>query len=280
MPERRPIDVDRRETGEREVPTRSGPGRFREVRHFPEIDSTNRYALDAARAGAPEGLVVVADHQTAGRGRLGRAWEAAPGSSLLVSALLRPPVRLATRVVQAAGLALADAVEAVAGVGAGLKWPNDLIVGDRKLAGILVEAQLGAAPPAVVVGIGCNVNWTAVPGDLAASATACNLEAGRPVDRDALLDALLVRLDTRLDALGDPSLLADYRDRLFTLGQRVRAETSSSVVTGIAVDVAADGELVVEDDNGARVTILAGNVVRLRPEADDVRDRGPRGGAR
>jgi BirA family biotin operon repressor/biotin-[acetyl-CoA-carboxylase] ligase len=223
--------------------------------------------------------VVVADFQRAGRGRLGRTWQAAPGASLLVSVLLRPPARLATRVVVAAGLALSDAVERVAGVPAGLKWPNDLVVGDRKLAGILAEADMAGAEPAVVVGLGCNVNWETLPADLAATATACNLEAGRPVDRDELLDAFLAALDTRLDALAEPTLLADYRARLVTFGQRVRAETAGGVVTGTAVDVGGTGELVVETERGERVTIVAGDVVRLRPEAVPLRDRGAGGGA-
>jgi BirA family biotin operon repressor/biotin-[acetyl-CoA-carboxylase] ligase len=262
MPPARPLNGD---AGEYEVLTRPGPGRFREIRRFAEIDSTNRYALDAARAGEPAGLVVVADHQTAGRGRLGRTWTAPPGASLLVSALLRPPTQLATRAGLAGGLALAEAVEAVTGVQPGLKWPNDLMVGERKLAGILAEAQLDAAGPAVVVGIGCNVNWDAVPEELAGTATACNLEAGRPVDRDALLDALLTRLDEHLDRLDEPRLLVDYRNRLITLGQRVRVETPGAVVSGTAVDVGDAGELLVRDDAGSTARVLAGDVVRVRP---------------
>ena len=115
-------------------------GRWR-VRHFALIDSTNRYLLDEARAGAESGLVAVADHQTAGRGRFDRRWEAPPGSSLLVSVLLRPvPVDAGHRAMTATALALADAVEAVAGFAPELKWPNDLVVGDRKLAGLLAES--------------------------------------------------------------------------------------------------------------------------------------------
>ncbi len=130
----------------------AGADRFA-VRRFASIDSTNRWVLDEARAGAPEGLVAVADHQAAGRGRRGRTWEAAPGSSLLVSVLLRPgawrPALGPDRVhllTMAAGLALADAVGLVAGIEAGLKWPNDLVVGDRKLAGLLAEAERQRLP--------------------------------------------------------------------------------------------------------------------------------------
>ena len=167
-------------------------GRWR-VEWFSTLDSTNRHALDAARDGAPAGLVVVADEQTAGRGRLGRTWEARPGSSLLVSVLLRDPGDPA-RAVMAAGVALAAAVEDVAGIEVGLKWPNDLVVDDRKLAGLLAEAE----GDALVVGAGCNVNWESFPEELRATATACNLEAGRPVDHDALLDAFLDRFAAAL----------------------------------------------------------------------------------
>ena len=159
----------------------ASPTSFGEVRWLSEIDSTNRYLTDEARAGAPTGLVVVADHQTAGRGRLGRTWVAPPGASLLVSLLLRPTVAADRRhlLVMAAGLAMAEAVEAETGVVAGLKWPNDLLVGERKLAGILAEV----AGDALVVGIGVNIEWHEVPAELSAIATACNLEGGRPTTR-------------------------------------------------------------------------------------------------
>jgi len=144
--------------------------RFRDVRRFASIDSTNRYLLDEARAGAPEGVVAVADHQTAGRGRLGRTWEAPAGANLLCSVLLRPDLAPEERHLATAAVALAalDAVEALppalglAGQ-VGVKWPNDLVDrSGRKLAGVLAEADLAASPagpPPLVVGIGINVGW-------------------------------------------------------------------------------------------------------------------------
>ena len=191
-------------------------GRWR-VEHFAELDSTNRHVLDAARAGAADGLVAVADVQTAGRGRLDRTWQAPPGSSLLVSALVRTPGD-AGPVVMAAAVALAGAVDRVAGVPARLKWPNDLVVGDRKLAGLLAERD----GEALVVGAGCNVNWERFPDDLEGTATSCNLEAGHPVDRDELLVAFL---DGFAAVLGQGGGVVDeYRARLATLGRRVRVE--------------------------------------------------------
>jgi BirA family biotin operon repressor/biotin-[acetyl-CoA-carboxylase] ligase len=221
------------------------------------LDSTNRYALDVARDGADDGLVVVADVQTAGRGRLGRTWEAPPGSSLLVTVLLRRgPQR---RAVMAAGLAMAAAVEEVAGLDVALKWPNDLLVGDRKLAGLLAEAE----DDAVAVGAGCNVNWESFPEELAEIATACNLEAGAPVDRDALLDAYLDALTLTL-AQGD-AIVSEYRARVATIGRTVRVHrVRGEELEGTAVDVADDGALVVRDSNGDDHTIVAADVIHLR----------------
>lgn len=244
----------------------SEPTRTWTIRRFAELDSTNRQLLDEARTGAPEGMVAVADHQTAGRGRLDRTWEAPPSSSLLVSVLLRPALdpNGAHRVVMAAALALADAVGAVAGFMPDLKWPNDLVVGERKLAGLLAEREPGTADvrPAVIVGAGVNVNWTEFPPELAATATACNLEAGRAVDRDALLDEYLERLGRRLDALD--AVPSDYRARLATIGRRVRVEQANDTIIGVAVDVRDAGELVLRDDSGAEHVITTADVVHLR----------------
>src|SRR5215213_8668179 len=192
--------------------------RFVDVRWVDETDSTNSRLLEEARAGAPEGVVLVADHQTAGRGRLGRRWEAPPGSSLLVSVLVRPdvPVDRGHLVTMAAGLAASDACQAVAGVRPGLKWPNDLVVDDAKLAGLLAESVVeGDALRALVVGMGLNL--TAAPAE---GATALADHTAAAVDRRTLLDAWLTRLDARLDGLDE--VLADYRPRCATLGRQVR----------------------------------------------------------
>lgn len=236
------------------------------VRRLAEVDSTNRYALDAARAGEPAGLVVVADHQTAGRGRLGRTWEAPAGASLLVSVLLRPAMRpdAVHLLTMAAGLAMADAVEEAAGFAPTLKWPNDLLVGTRKLAGMLTEAEvLDGEVRAVVVGIGVNVQWDEFPPEIAETATACNLVAGHDVSRDALLEAFLARYAERLDDLD--AVPEAYRTRLGTLGRRVRIELADDEFEGVATGVLGDGSLVVLADDGVRRVVTAGDVVHLRP---------------
>ena len=239
-------------------------GRFGDVRWVAETESTNRDVLDAARDGAADGLVVVAAHQRAGRGRLGRTWSAPPGASLLMSVLLRPALAPDDRhqVVMAAALAMAEAVEATTGVVATLKWPNDLLVGDRKLAGILAEA----AGDAVVVGIGVNLDWPEIPPELEGIATATNLEGGRPTSREAVLDAFLTGYEVRLADLD--TTVNDYRARLGTVGRRVRVERADSQLVGVATGVDEHGRLLVEVD-GVTQAVAAGDVVHLRDAPED-----------
>ncbi len=240
----------------------ASPTTFADVRWLPEVDSTNRYVMDEARAGAAQGLVVVADHQTAGRGRLGRKWVAPPGASLLVSVLLRPSIAAEGWhvLVMAAGLAMAEALQTTTGVVAGLKWPNDLLVGDRKLGGILAEAS----GDALVVGIGVNIEWSEVPDDLTLIATACNLEGGVAVTRSVVLDEFLARYSARLGDL-DASRAA-YEARLTTVGQRVRVEQTDGVLVGVARGVDELGRLLLVNDDGTVESITVGDVVHLRPE--------------
>ena len=168
----------------------------------------------------------------------------------------------------AMGLAACDAIEAVAGFRPRLKWPNDLVwpgdgaAPDRKLAGILAEAHWPSEHEvAVVVGIGINVNWPhALPDELEAIATAVNHVAGHDVDRDAIVDVLLRRLDARYDQLLDGSIVDAWRGSSATLGRRVRVDLGTDVIEGIARDVTDEGHLVVDDR-----TITVGDVVHLRP---------------
>ncbi len=252
---------------------------FTDVRRFDSIDSTNRYLLDEARNGAPEGVVAVAGHQTAGRGRLGRLWEAPSGSNLLVSVLLRPDLAPDQRHLAAGVVALA-AVDAVAGSVAldlGIKWPNDLLAADgRKLAGVLAEADLTGSPgpdhAPIVVGIGINANWPALDSDLPAGlvgmATSLRQLSGRPVDLDELLQALLAALAPRVADLRTPAgrsrQAADFRDHCATLGTRVRIELAGDRFEGTATGLTPEGHLVVEVGGVSRI-VVAGDVVHVRP---------------
>jgi BirA family biotin operon repressor/biotin-[acetyl-CoA-carboxylase] ligase len=231
--------------------------RFTDLREFDAIDSTNTYLLAEAKGGAPEGVVAIADYQRAGRGRLGRTWTAAPGASLLASILLRPSGLAADRrhlLTSAVGLAALSAVESVAGLVAELKWPNDLLLGDRKLAGILAEAE----GDAVVVGLGVNVT-SAPPG-----AAAVNDEAGRTIDRGQLLEALLIDLDRWYGRWDD--VAATYRDRCATVGREVRVDLPGRILTGLAEAINDGGHLLIRPSGGGElVEVTAGDVVHLRP---------------
>ncbi len=242
-----------------------------DVRRFEELDSTNSYLLDEARRGAPAGTVALADHQRAGRGRLGRQWESPPGSGLLCSVLLRPTLEPASLYLVTAALALAavDACRDAAGVRSGIKWPNDLVVGEAKVAGVLAEADLTAAggpvgSVAVVAGIGVNVTWPGPPG---AGGTSLAEAAGRPVERDRLFDALLSALSPRVDALDSPrgraGLAEELRGRCVTLGRDVRVELAGRTVIGRASGLTPDGHLLVDAASGTE-EVAAGDVVHLR----------------
>lgn len=267
--------------------------RFADVRWVSETGSTNADALELARQGEAEGVVLVADHQTAGRGRLGRTWQAPVGGSLLCTILLRPPAAIAPATTMAVAVSAASAVEELTGRAPRLKWPNDLVWPgdgsdpDRKLAGILAEVDWPAASQissgwrepkpgerlVVAVGIGINVAWgDDVPADLADLAVALDhLTAPEvPPARVDLLVAMLRHLDERYAALldgaaGTAALQDAWRERSATLGRRVRIDLGADDLEGTAVDITDEGHLVVETLEGDRRTIAVGDVVHLRP---------------
>ena len=234
-----------------------------------ETGSTNADVVAAAATGAPEGLVRVAEHQVAGRGRLDRAWTAPVRSSLTFSMLLRPPATSRPSwgwLPLLAGLAVATTVSRLGEVDARLKWPNDVLVGDRKVAGLLAEV----VGDAVVVGIGINVSLRAdelpVP-----TATSLLLAGSEVVDRDPVLRAVLRELSRRYvawrSADGDPlvtGLLADYRATSATIGRDVTVHLPGGATrSGRAVDVDEQGRLVVAGDDGVDA-LAAGDVVHVR----------------
>jgi BirA family biotin operon repressor/biotin-[acetyl-CoA-carboxylase] ligase len=236
------------------------------LRVVAETGSTNADLADAARAGAPEGTVLVAERQTAGRGRLGRQWQSPPRAGLAVSVLLRPkavPVARYGWLPLLAGIALVESVRRVSDVDAYLKWPNDLLLpGDRKCGGILAEV---VAPGAVVLGIGLNVSLRE---DELPRPDATSLAlAGAPTDRDPLLRQLLRSLALGYSRWLDGSVRDDYLPHCGTIGRRVRVELpDGGVREGVAVDVDDDGRLVVSTPEGpdSRLTVAAGDVVHVR----------------
>jgi BirA family biotin operon repressor/biotin-[acetyl-CoA-carboxylase] ligase len=230
--------------------------RFKDVRFMDVVDSTNRVVSKLADAGEPEGLVVAADLQTAGRGRLDRSWDAEPGSGLLVSLLLRPaelPVARWHLLTAATAVAARSACAQVAGVTPDIKWPNDLLLGERKLAGILAEGSANA----MVIGMGLNVH-SGPPGSAHLDGT-----AERRVSRTSLLVAWLAALD---GLLGRWEAVTDrYRAECSTIGREVVVEkVGGARLPGRAERIDEHGRLVVRGGDGELTTVSVGDVTHLR----------------
>lgn len=236
-----------------------------------ELPSTSDRAKALADAGAPHGAVVIAERQTAGRGRRGRTWASPPGRNVHLSAVLRPalPLHRAPELTLVASVALCEAVRG-AGVAAGIKWPNDLLAGGRKLCGILTE--MAAEPERVewvVLGVGVNVNAAAedLPPELREAATSLAIERGAPVPRAAFVAGALGLLETWLDrhqAGGFDGIRDAWRRLSDTLGREVRVEVDGRVVEGVAEDIDEQGGLLVRA-GGRLERISSGDVVHLRP---------------
>jgi BirA family biotin operon repressor/biotin-[acetyl-CoA-carboxylase] ligase len=235
------------------------------VEHFEEIDSTNKWLVQRARDGSAEGHVAMANFQSNGRGRLDRHWESPPGASLLCSVLLRPDIDAGQLqlVVAAVALALRAALVRLCGVRPALKWPNDLVVDDAKLAGLLGEVVITPSGTAVVVGFG--VNLTSSPSIV--NSTSVLVASGVSLSARGLLDIVLEELESRRERLdnatGREALRAEYEGALATLGQHVRVEGVGEVHVGRARRVDDVGRLVVDVD-GEMVAFFAGDVVHLR----------------
>jgi BirA family biotin operon repressor/biotin-[acetyl-CoA-carboxylase] ligase len=241
----------------------------RKVIYYRSIGSTNDVARELAAQGAPEGTLVIADEQTAGKGRLGRRWLAPPGTSLLMSLLFRPhflALYQAQRLTMVCSLAVAEAIGTVTGLAAAIKWPIDIVVQGRKVGGILTE--LGATSEGldyVIVGLGLNVNLdfgtVEAMEELAATATSLSQELGREVSRLALLWRTLENVEDRYQRLQVGELPhGEWASRLITLHNHVMVDTPQGVVEGWAEGVDADGALILRTNRGERQRVLAGDV--------------------
>ena len=239
-------------------------------RHYDSVASTQAEAAAWAEAGAAAGALVTADHQREGRGRLGRLWADEPSRDLALSLILRP--RLAPEhlglVPLAAALAVADALDAHAS-GVALKWPNDVLLDERKVAGILAETRWracasGSQSPTVLLGVGVNVNRRAFPADLADRATSLRLASGREHDRTAVLAALLLALEKRL-AFAPEAIVEEAESRLLSLSRPVRVGfpgTDREPLAGTALGLGADGALRLGTPEG-EVRVHAGETTVL-----------------
>jgi BirA family transcriptional regulator, biotin operon repressor / biotin---[acetyl-CoA-carboxylase] ligase len=213
---------------------------------YAEVGSTNDLASAMADRNAAEGLVVLADRQTAGRGRLGRTWASPGGAGVYASVVLRPSVTAATLLTIAAGVAVAEGIASATGLSPHVKWPNDVQVGGRKLAGILAEGAVGH----VVLGIGINVQSAAFPPDVAARATSIEAELSRPVDRGLVLAECLAALASRYRELqngrGRQVVDAWRRRAAPMLGRPVEWESAGTHLVGLAENIDDEGALIVK----------------------------------
>jgi BirA family transcriptional regulator, biotin operon repressor / biotin---[acetyl-CoA-carboxylase] ligase len=255
------------------APDRLGPaelaphlaGLWRRIEWREELDSTQRLARELARRDAEEGTTVIAERQTAGRGRLGRQWHSPAGLNLYASIVLRPPLppSAVPCLALVVGLAVVDAVRDVAGLAAALKWPNDVLLDGRKAAGILTEMEAEIERVRfVVAGIGVNVNAVDFPPELVSKATSLRLAGGRPVDRAAFTGGLLGALEgryTRFLAAGFAAMRSEWEACSALTGKEVRVTAPEGEVAGHVLGVDDDGALRLAGPRG-ELRVLAGEV--------------------
>jgi BirA family biotin operon repressor/biotin-[acetyl-CoA-carboxylase] ligase len=235
-----------------------------QILRYQDVSSTNDVAARLAEQGAAEGCVVVAEAQSAGRGRQGRVWASPPGAGLYVSAVLRPDAAIAPLLTLAAGVAIVEGIAMASGLRASLKWPNDVFVDRRKLAGILAEAGTAAGGRGhVVLGFGINLVPAAFPPDIAARATSVEGELGRPIDPGLLLSACLAQLASRYGDLQEgraASVLEVWRQHAAPmLRRRVECDIGERRARGVAEDIDDAGALLVRTDAGV-VRVISGEV--------------------
>jgi BirA family biotin operon repressor/biotin-[acetyl-CoA-carboxylase] ligase len=232
------------------------------VIYYPSLPSTNDAAKEEAQKGASEGTVIVADEQTAGRGRIRRGW-LSPKGSIAFSIILYPEVAYLPSLIMVASLGVVHCIEKVTGLKAEIKWPNDVLIKGKKVCGILIESEVkGKRVDYAVLGIGVNVNikLSDFP-EILPSATSLSHELGRKVSRLELLRCLLAEIEKLYLALpsGD-EVFREWRDNLVTLGKRVKVSSGETSYEGIAESVASDGSLLLRQPDGSLTKIVAGDV--------------------
>lgn len=231
-----------------------------------EVDSTNEEAKRQGGAGAPDGSLFLAERQSSGKGRLGRSWSSLPGEGIWMSVLLRPditPYEVA-KITLIAGLAVCRALRSASGVDARIKWPNDIVVGGKKLVGILTEmAAESDRINYVVTGIGINVNQKQFPEEISAKATSLYLETKTPWARAPLVRSVLCELEDFYDRFiteASFDLLIPYKELCVSLGRQVSVQRGDQTITGTAVDINSKGELVIQTKEGNLFPINSGEV--------------------
>jgi BirA family biotin operon repressor/biotin-[acetyl-CoA-carboxylase] ligase len=237
-----------------------------EVTCYPSLSSTNDVAKRRAKEGAKEGTVIIAEEQTAGRGRIKRRW-LSPRGSIALSIILYPPLAYLPSLIMVASLAVADSIEEVTDLKAQLKWPNDVLVNGKKICGILVESDVrGDKVDYAVIGTGINININ--PADfprIAPLATSLSHELGREVSRREVVQSLLAHTEKLYLALEDgDTVFRRWRERLVTLGKEVKVSSGDASYQGIAESVSSDGSLLLRQPGGSLLKIVAGDVTLRR----------------
>jgi len=259
------------------------------IHRFDEVGSTNDVALEMARKGAPEGTVVLARSQTKGRGRRGRTWLAKPGESLILTTILRPPPERYRQMAFVAAVAVAECLEQECGLEPQIKWPNDVLINDRKICGVLTESASGA----VVIGIGVNVLQTDFPEEIANRATSVAIEqictplalsnevypsadrpglpsangagCSQPIGVDALAESIVRHLFAAYE-LSFEEILVRWRKYIWGLGRPVDVTTEGGTITGMITGIDSDGALLIDEDGGIRRVLSADAInVRMSP---------------
>jgi len=232
------------------------------VLYFPSVTSTNDIARRQAKVKAPEGIVVIADRQTSGRGRLRREW-VSPQGNIAVTVVLYPSRKDLHFLTMLASLAVLYSIEKTTGLRCQLKWPNDVMINGKKVCGILLESQVSAeSAEYAIVGIGINVNMKlAEYPEISAIATSLTDEMGKVISRVVLLQNLFVEMEKLyLRLQGGESLLAEWREHLVTLGKSIHVRSGDEVFEGIAEAVAEDGSLMLRCADGRLTKFMAGDV--------------------
>jgi BirA family biotin operon repressor/biotin-[acetyl-CoA-carboxylase] ligase len=241
------------------------------LHYFETLDSTNRVALSLAREGVSEGTVVISDEQTAGRGRLKRVWQSPPGCNLYTSVILRPTVALSeiSQITLLAGVAVAETLASICPEGVTIKWPNDIMIRDRKVCGILTESVEAGGSLAVIVGIGGNVNIGKDDFDPAYRDTATSLleETGREHSREELAFLLFGRLEAwykDLQETGFTEVRKAWLSRSEMMGKRIRIGFRDEVHEGTVQGIDHNGVLLISDEQGEILRITAGDATILK----------------
>ncbi|KAE9636214.1 MAG: BirA family transcriptional regulator [Epulopiscium sp.] len=239
----------------------------RKIVHYHQIDSTNKEAKKLAASGEKEGTIVISEEQLAGRGRLGRTWISPAGTGIWMSVILRPSIAPtdASKITLLAGLAVCEGIKEATGLPVQIKWPNDLVLHNKKICGILTEMSAEMEKiNYIILGIGINVNTDSFPEDLKNTATSLKIEGEKEYDRKEIVKAILMYLEQYYELYMKnqdmEDLLEKYKNHCLTLGKEVKIIHRNEEFIGKAVDLSKEGELMVEKQDGQVITVFSGEV--------------------